>query len=72
MLLTFRKIPEPMIEPTTSVTASNGPRTRGRTSIGLRIGRRRVATWRQDSGRLVEGRMSNVQSVQVGSGPFDI
>ena len=32
MLLTLRKILEPMIEPTTSVTASNGPSTRGRTS----------------------------------------
>jgi hypothetical protein len=31
MLLTFKKMPEPMIEPTTIMTASNGPRTRGRT-----------------------------------------
>src|SRR3954468_7258679 len=32
MLLTLRKMPLPMIEPTTIITASKGPRTRGRTS----------------------------------------
>src|SRR5689334_4724844 len=31
---TLRKIPEPMIEPTTTVTASNSPRTRGSSSHG--------------------------------------
>src|SRR5260370_33787607 len=29
-----RKIPDPMIDPTTTVTASNRPSTRGRSSIG--------------------------------------
>src|SRR5689334_19272188 len=40
MLLTFKKMPLPMIEPTTIITASNGPSTRGKTSTLLASGAR--------------------------------